>query len=781
MQRDMPFPHFMIIPSFACPAQCTYCFGPHQGAVMSMEVLEKTLNYIEMMVRKNRPEKIAITFHGGEPLCAGIDFFKHALEQLQVRLGDWPVRIKIQSNLWLLDDSFCRLFQKHRVVLGTSLDGPQIITDRQRGEGYFQKTMQGIERARQYGLEVGCIATFTTDTAKRWQEVIDFFINQRLNVSLHAAVPSLGGDAHPHHLSPPVYASLLPKVLAYYLKRQKDIQISSLDQIVRGVCSGQGEVCTFRECLGMFLVIDPQGVITSCQRFCGHAQYQLGHIRDMPDFALLMQSPAAQQLAVMQNRMKQACRGCSHWPYCKGGCLYNAAQSGKNDPYCPAYKKIFTTVQTGVLQAMQTPEGIRAMAQGSKQANTQEHPLVSLLHQRYHPSRTARHAKKIITAVALGQEKTPQEITGIFIAKGWSNQPEAVLAAVQVLQEKLYQPEPKMNNLYVHITQACQLRCSHCYADSGTQANQGCELPLQTLSDLIRQAGRLGFRQVVITGGEPLLYGKRHQLLKQLMDGRKRVRPLKLILRTNFSMALDGVTMSQIARAFHQVVVSVDGDQKSHDARRGLGSYTAVVENLRHYRASTAGIPGAAQLSLAAVLADGSENNQAVQAVVRLAKQLKIERTRVRPLLPLGRARHFEIQPTAKILGQGMNSMQSLQEGIHITRNCGLGQNLYIASSGEVYPCYAHFNPADCLGTIHELGLAEIMLLPRFKQWRATQVDHDPVCKTCEYKYLCGGMCHAWDREKDGCQALKKKSQQLYQTAMRFLGVKEKAMISSIG
>ena len=51
--------------------------------------------------------------------------------------------------------------KKHPLSIGTSLDGPESVNDAQRGQGYFQHTLAGIERARAHGLDVGCICTFT--------------------------------------------------------------------------------------------------------------------------------------------------------------------------------------------------------------------------------------------------------------------------------------------------------------------------------------------------------------------------------------------------------------------------------------------------------------------------------------------------------------------------------------------------------------------------------------------------------------------------------------------
>lgn len=124
---------------------------------------------------------LEITFHGGEPLVPGAEFYRIALPLLREGLAPRRVRFAMQSNLWLLTDELCQIFREQRVSIGTSLDGPEPINDAQRGRGYFRRTVAGIERARSNGINVGCICTFTTQSAPRAREVFDFFVHEGLN------------------------------------------------------------------------------------------------------------------------------------------------------------------------------------------------------------------------------------------------------------------------------------------------------------------------------------------------------------------------------------------------------------------------------------------------------------------------------------------------------------------------------------------------------------------------------------------------------------------------
>jgi uncharacterized protein len=194
---------------------------------MSSETLDAIIRWQNALDRGTVP--LEITFHGGEPLVPGTDFYRMALPLLRNELAPREVRFGMQSNLWLLTEELCELFSEYRLSLGTSLDGPEEINDAQRGAGYFQRTMAGIARTRSFGLDVGCICTFTAQSAKQADEVFDFFVGEGLGFSFHAAVPPLGHSGDGWVISPEDHGQLLADMLDQYLDYTDRIRISTLD------------------------------------------------------------------------------------------------------------------------------------------------------------------------------------------------------------------------------------------------------------------------------------------------------------------------------------------------------------------------------------------------------------------------------------------------------------------------------------------------------------------------------------------------------------------------
>lgn len=781
-------PHFMIIPSLGCNAECTYCFGPHTGGIMSMATMKKAIDYISRITDETRQKKVTITFHGGEPLLAGHAFYQQALALLRQRFGPRHHKLGMQSNLWLLDQTYCEQFKEYEVEIGTSLDGPERITDYQRGKGYYARTMKGILTAHARGLKVNNIATFTPWSSKHWQEIFDFFITQELNFSIHPAVPSLKSQPSLFTISPADYGDLLQKMLEYYIRHRHLIRVSSLDQMCQSAGTGEGKVCTFCDCLGMFIAIDPEGDIYPCQRFCGHKEYSLGNIAHQPSLDELFSHAITRQIKQRQNRLKETCADCEHVEYCRGGCLFNglAKDNPENDqdPYCEAYGKIFSYVKQRLFKEMASEDNINAVAQYPPESKgnplLKKGPLIELARHGRHPSQIAETAKRIISAVELAKGPCIPEVVKRMLQSGLVNSQEKGEAILNHLQARLISKRSYLNNLYLYITFRCPLKCSHCYLYSDAEDEGKEEMAVDHIEPLIREAKTVGFRQVIILGGEPLFHSDCEKILEQMPGTRKWASPMNLVLRTNFTFSFSPERLEKISRAFDQVVVSVDGSEQTHDARRGKGTYQRVVNNLKAYQQAASQIPGAAELSLACVMSYADIQSEAGYSLRKLGRDLGIKRIRFRPILPLGRAKNWDKPPVHEALGGYADAMEVIEYGFNPVSTCGLGQNIYIEPAGDAFPCYAYHKPHTLIGNVIKQGLGEVIASDNFKDLSRHNVDTNPKCKTCDVRYLCGGACRAWGGDKTqydpdtpplDCKSLEKRAHDLLIAARRYLKV----------
>jgi len=295
-----------------------------------------------------------------------------------------------------LDDAFCELLQPYDVNLATSLDGPEEINDHQRGAGYFERCMAGIHTARRHGLSVGVICTFTPLSAPFYRQVFDFFAAEGLSFSVHAAVCALGSSPGEMTLPPDEAARLMVDLFDYYLENSNLIRISTFDRMARGLATQNGAICTFGDCLGKYLTIAPWGEIFSCSRFAHHPQWQLGSVFDCPDVDRLARSQAWQKLRQRELSVLQACGGCTHFEYCKGGCPYNAITGGgQRDPQCAVYRQLFDHITSRALDGIFSDENQEEVIEhaSGRTGLMRKGRLIQVMKGGTHPQEAARETK----------------------------------------------------------------------------------------------------------------------------------------------------------------------------------------------------------------------------------------------------------------------------------------------------------------------------------------------------------------------------------------------------
>lgn len=177
--------------------------------------------------------------------------------------------------------------------------------------------------------------------------------------------------------------------------------------------------------------------------------------------------------------------------------------------------------------------------------------------------------------------------------------------------------------LQLHPSRRCNLSCSHCYSSSGPDFKDG--LALDVLCACLDDAYRLGYRQLAVSGGEPLLYRDLRGLL-----ARARELGMLTTMTTNGMLATPG-RWEPIAALLDVAAVSIDGTPEEHDAIRGQrGAFGKTVEQLAVIRDS--GVPFGLIFTLT------QHNVDSLEFVVRLAAQQGARSVQVHPLTMDGRA-----------------------------------------------------------------------------------------------------------------------------------------------
>jgi uncharacterized protein len=168
--------------SKSCNLTCDYCYysscGGKPGKIDKIDstILEKFIK--EYMSLSNGVASFA--WQGGEPLLAGLDFFKEVVFlQAKYAPKNTIISNSLQTNATLITDEWARFFKQYNFLIGVSLDGPKEINDARRvtghGMGSFDRVMHGIEQLRKNQVDFNILTVIHQDNVGRAGELMRFY------------------------------------------------------------------------------------------------------------------------------------------------------------------------------------------------------------------------------------------------------------------------------------------------------------------------------------------------------------------------------------------------------------------------------------------------------------------------------------------------------------------------------------------------------------------------------------------------------------------------------
>lgn len=147
--------------------------------------------------------------------------------------------------------------------------------------------------------------------------------------------------------------------------------------------------------------------------------------------------------------------------------------------------------------------------------------------------------------------------------------PETSYPGRQTLLDEL----PTLNELWLHITDRCNLACSHCLFSSGPDSAR--ELSLQQLKQHVDDAAAQGCRLFALTGGEPLVHPDFISLIEHILA----IPDSRIAILTNGLLVAERLSTSWPRERIH-LQISLDGRPKHHDDLRGYGSFNRLEQQL---------------------------------------------------------------------------------------------------------------------------------------------------------------------------------------------------------
>lgn len=358
----------------ACNLKCDYCFYRYMDqsvkatSIMSETVLEQLTQEL-LEINKTRCEFL---WHGGEPLLAGINFFRKAIDfQCKYNHRGAVIANSIQTNGTLINEEIADFFKEHNFRVGISLDGPEHIHNHHRkrvgGRGSFDAVMRGVKLCQAKRVPVSVVSVVTAYSVQFPQEIYEFFLSSGIKgFSFNPAFePDREGRLCEFSVQDADFADFMQKILEiWYEADDQEINIRQLTEPLKGMLGGELTACIYSGQCSRFLDIYPNGDVKPCHSFLGESA-KLGNIMEEP----LPQMIVTDRYETFQQhvqRLPQECLDCEHFPICHGGCTdhRNVTVDGKYHEkyvYCGSRKRVFSLLEErlaklGVPRKYATPE-----------------------------------------------------------------------------------------------------------------------------------------------------------------------------------------------------------------------------------------------------------------------------------------------------------------------------------------------------------------------------------------------------------------------------------------
>ena len=313
-----------------CNLKCQYCYYSqkkelYQGAShnMSDSVLRE---YIKQYIKYNSLDEVEFIWHGGEPLLAGIEFYKKVLEyQTTYNTKGAKIVNIIQSNGTLLNKEWCEFLKSNDFLLGVSLDGTEELHNRNRinhnSRGSFDKVIEGIGLLQAYGIEFNIMCVLTKYSEDRGVEIYRFFKSLGANyIQLLPAVDYINGTPAPWTISSKGYGNILIDIFNEWVGYDVGkcfVQI--FDMTLCSWCGITPPLCIYQESCGNSLAIEHNGDIYSCDHYVSSNNY-LGNILNNNLNSLLRSNKQLNFASNKHSTLPRECKKCSYYFACKGAC-----------------------------------------------------------------------------------------------------------------------------------------------------------------------------------------------------------------------------------------------------------------------------------------------------------------------------------------------------------------------------------------------------------------------------------------------------------------------------
>lgn len=335
----------LLEPTAACNLRCKHCYhakSNYDKNIMSIDTVDKFLS-----ISAPYYKEIKIIWHGGEPLIAGLNFYKQAFDCFAKYSKLYGIRFKygIQTNATLLDDEYIDLFCQNHVHLSISYDGSFNEILRQ----------QTIEVEKKIGILIKkdirftCLSTITNKNINNLIELYEEFKTKGISYKFNPIIPDGEAVNSEFLISKEEWVDGFIKFFRHWFYDVNcNIHVSNCCEVLENYLGRIRSGCINGVCMFRFLAIDSYGNIFPCGRLMD-PDNQLANVNQMSDIREAYTSQRYKDIINGNLIRINNCNSCKWFLKCHAGCNASSYLRRnymiKDEFHCYFVKKVYSEIE----------------------------------------------------------------------------------------------------------------------------------------------------------------------------------------------------------------------------------------------------------------------------------------------------------------------------------------------------------------------------------------------------------------------------------------------------
>jgi len=344
----------------SCNLNCSYCYYlskknlyPETGHfLMTDDILEK---YIIQHIEASTENIISFSWHGGEPLLAGMDFYRKVVKLQSEHCPAGRTIINgIQTNGTLLNEEWSRFLAANNFGVGLSIDGTEVLHNicrRTNSDGpTWQKVIEGFGFLKKYGILPEILCVVNSENVKHPLPVYNFFKHMGArNLTFLPLVEFVQRESvlvSADSVPAEAFGLFLSEIFDQWVESDiGEIKIQIFEEAARSAFNQEHTLCIFKTNCGGVPVVEHNGDFYSCDHYVDREHF-LGNLNEH-SLAYFLDCNRQKEFGMYKSlTLPQYCINCDIRIMCNGECPKNRfvvspdGEQGLNY-LCKGYKYFF--------------------------------------------------------------------------------------------------------------------------------------------------------------------------------------------------------------------------------------------------------------------------------------------------------------------------------------------------------------------------------------------------------------------------------------------------------